>query len=160
MSRVTLETSNAIWADGALVADGIHSRLRKKVVGSDPKYKAQKMGLTIFRVATPKENAKKVLGEDLPSWMVPDEEGKGCITYFQSRDPTNRLIVTYPLHRFGWIHVSLHLPTGAGHGDAEAESWHADASRTEILEAFHDFNPDLIKLVKYDTSVYSERWLI
>lgn len=130
------------------VADGIHSRLRKNVLGPDPKYKAQKMGLTIFRVAIPVEKAKEALGDDLPHWMVPDKEGKGCLTYFQSRDDSNRLIVTYPLRRFQWIHISLHLPTGDGHGDAESESWFADGNRSEIIEAFHDFDKNIIKLVK------------
>lgn len=106
------------------------------------------MGLTIFRVAIPKENAIKVLGSDLPSWMVPDHEGKGCITYFQSRDSSNRLIVTYPLRRFGWIHVSLHLPTEMVHRSTDAGSWHADADPSEIIQAFNDFDPKLIELVK------------
>ena len=118
------------------------------VLGPDPKYKAQKMGLTIFRVAVPIENAKKILGEPLPHWMRPDQDGKGCITYHQSLDESQRLIVTYPLRRFEWIHISLHLPTGAGHGEAEDESWHADANRAEIVEAFGDFSPSIIKLVR------------
>lgn len=56
------------------------------------------MGLTIFRVAVPVEKAKEALGGEgkLPHWMVPDQDGKGCLTYFQSRDDSNRLIVTYP----------------------------------------------------------------
>lgn len=106
------------------------------------------MGLTIFRVAVSAENARKVLGNDLPYFMKPDEDGNGCATYYQSLDGTNRLIVTYPLHRFDWIHISLHLPTGAGHGDAEMESWHADANRAEIIEAFQDFDESIMKLVK------------
>lgn len=82
------------------------------------------MGLTIFRVAPPKKKAREALGgEDrLPHWMARDRDRKGCVTFFQSRDESNRLIVTYPLRRFEWIHCSLHLPTGAGYGDAESES--------------------------------------
>lgn len=118
------------------------------MLGPDPRYKAQKMGLTIFRVAVPIENAKKILGEPLPHWMMPDEEGKGCVTFYQSRDQTQRLIVTYPLHRFDWIHISLHLPTGEGHGDAEQESWHANANKNEIIDAFSDFDEAIVKLVK------------
>ncbi len=113
------------------------------------------MGLTIFRVAVPVQKAKEALGgeDKVPHWMKPDEDGKGCLTYFQSRDDSNRLIVTYPLRRFQWIHCSLHLPTGAGHGDAESESWHADADRGELLDAFGDFDETLLKTIRYNPLV-------
>lgn len=104
------------------------------------------MGLTIFRVAVSAEDAKAVLGE-LPEFMLPDSTGKGSISYFQSLDSSNRLIVTYPLRRFQYIHISLHLPTAEGHGN-EVESWHRDADRTEIIEAFAGFDERLLKLVK------------
>lgn len=104
------------------------------------------MGLTIFRVAVPVAEARKVLDE-MPHWMQPDSEGKGCITYFQSLDDTNRLIVTYPLRGFEYIHISLHLPTGLGHGDT-TQSWHTDGNRMEIIDAFAGFDETLIKLVK------------
>ena len=104
------------------------------------------MGLTIYRVAVPIEEAKKVL-DPLPDWIQPDAHGKGCITYFQSLDDTNRLIVTYNLRDFEYIHVSIHLPTEEGHGN-EVESWHKDANRSDILDAFSDFDPRLLKLVR------------
>ena len=93
------------------------------------------MGLTIYRAAVSAEEAKKALGY-LPQFMLADSQGRVIISYFQSLDSTTRL-----------IHISLHLPTGEGHGD-EVQSWHKDANRDEILDAFADLDNTILKLVK------------
>lgn len=127
------------------VADGIHSRLRGGILGDDT-HQTRKMGLTIYRVAVPLDDAKKQLGE-LPDFVLPDSEGKGCITYFQSLDDSNRLLVTYSLRDFEYVHMSLHLPTGAGHG-IEIESWNKDGNREKIIGEFSDFDSKLLNMVQ------------
>lgn len=132
-----------------LVADGIHSKLRKNIVGPDPNKQPKKMGFTIVRVAVPVDKARELLGADnLPHCIQPDANGMGCLTFFQSRDETRRLIVTYPLRNYEWLHISLHLPTEDVHRDPRKESWYADADKAEILEAFSDFDDQITTLVR------------
>ncbi|KEF55328.1 uncharacterized protein A1O9_08078 [Exophiala aquamarina CBS 119918] len=154
-AKLTLQDGTVFQADMVMIANGIHSRLRKSIFGDDEKYKAKKWRVSIFRVAVPVQKATEAVGSEskLPHWMLLDHDGEGCLTYFHSPDDSNWLIVTYHLH------CSLHLPTGGGHVDTERESWHADADQGEILEGLGDFDKTLMGRVGTQFKVWDMQGL-
>lgn len=128
-----------------LVSDGVHSRLRAQVLGSD-QHVAKKMGLTCFRMALTADKAREALGGNLPHWWEPST-GKGRISLLEAEDGTPRFITTYPFRRYDMMNVACNFPTRPNRRTA-AESWYAEADRGELLELFGDYPEEVVKLLK------------
>lgn len=127
-----------------LVADGVHSRLRAKVLGTD-NHVSQKMGLTCFRLAISAEKTREVLGK-LPDWWEPDV-GKGRISLLKADDGTPRFIAAYPYRHFDYMNLACNFPTRDDRRSALG-SWYAEADRGELLDTFGDFGEEIIQLLK------------
>ncbi|KAK7421590.1 hypothetical protein QQX98_002057 [Neonectria punicea] len=142
--EVTLEDGSKDMGDVVIVADGVHSRLRAQVLGSD-KHIAKKMGLTCFRLTISADKTKGVLGK-LPDWWEP-ETGKGRISLLEADDGTPRFITAYPLRHFDYMNLACNFPTRHDRRSAPG-SWYAEADRGELLEVFGDFGEDILKLLR------------
>ncbi|KAI8631176.1 FAD binding domain protein [Xylariaceae sp. FL1651] len=149
--RLTLEDGTTVDADVVVVADGIHSRLRPKVLG-DANVSPRKTGLTCCRVAVSAEQAKKALGK-LPYWWEDQlKEGEGHMRLVEALDGTSRLMVLYPLRHGTWMNMSWIFPTRTERKSA-TESWNADGDRDEILQIYEDFEDDMKTLLRVATEV-------
>jgi len=128
-----------------VVADGVHSRLRNVIVGSDT-YAAKKTGLTCYRIAVSTEDAKKTLGElPLPHWWEPSScKNRSSIIY--SGDGTPRVVTTYPLRNQTLFNISCILKIQES-TKATTESWNADGDRAKMLDLFGDFGEPLRKIL-------------
>ncbi|KAI0203615.1 FAD binding domain protein [Astrocystis sublimbata] len=148
--KVTLEDGSTVDADVVIVADGIHSHLRNKIL-PEP-ISARKTGLTCCRVAVSAEEAAKVLGK-LPQWWEDQRKvGQGCMRLVESMDDTARLVVLYPLRDGDWMNMAWIFPTQTER-ESTTNSWFADGDRDEILTIFHDFGYELKELLRVATEV-------
>jgi len=128
------------------VADGVHSRLRNIVLGSDS-YAAKKTGLTCYRIAVSTEDAKKALGVlPLPHWWDPStSQNRSAIIY--AGDGTPRMITAYPIRNQTFFNLSCIIRTQESSKDA-TESWNADGDRSKMLEAFGDFGESVRAILR------------
>ncbi|KAI0453706.1 FAD binding domain protein [Xylaria acuta] len=135
--RITFEDGSTVEADVVIVSDGIHSRLRNKVL--DEPRSAQKTGLTCCRVAVSAEAAEKALGK-LPQWWEDQRKaGQGHMHLVEALDGTSRMMVAYPLRDCTWINMSWVFQTQKER-ESTTQSWNADGDRDEILEIYDDFD--------------------
>ncbi|RWA10208.1 hypothetical protein EKO27_g4905 [Xylaria grammica] len=143
--RITLEDGSVVEADVVIVADGIHSRLRNKIL-SEP-VSAQKTGLTCCRVAVSAERVEQALGK-LPRWWQDQrEKGQGYMHLIEALDGTSRLTVAYPLRNLTWMNMAWVFQTRKERAST-TESWHADGDKDEILEVYDDFGDDLKTMLR------------
>ncbi|KAF7179640.1 hypothetical protein CNMCM7691_008689 [Aspergillus felis] len=148
-ATVTLEDGSVVKADVVIVADGVHSRLRRRIVGNDS-YQAKKNGLTCYRIAAPAEAVKEALGY-LPVWWEPST-AEGRITGLQAGDGSNRMIATYAIRHYDYMNFSCLFPTRHHKGNV-LESWHADGDRREMSEVFSDYYEPIRKILSIATEV-------
>ncbi|WAO97006.1 FAD binding domain-containing protein [Fusarium falciforme] len=148
--EVTLGDGSSAEADVIIVADGIHSRLRSCIAG--PEYFAKKMGLSCFRVAISVQDAKAALGWVPDWWDRPTGKGRGLV--FEAGDGSNRFIVAYPLRNFEYMNLSCIFPTDPEQAKTSTTAtWYTEGDRSQLLEIFADFAPDLIMLLRIATQV-------
>lgn len=128
-----------------LVADGIHSRLRRCITGPEPG--AQKIGLSCFRIAVSAQDAEATLGQ-VPGWWEPTTgHGRGVV--FEAGDDSSRFIVAYPLRDFEYMNLSCIFPTYRRQGHTNTDTtWYTEGDRSELVEIFGDFNSDLLSLLR------------
>ncbi|KAH8880827.1 FAD binding domain protein [Thozetella sp. PMI_491] len=149
--RVRLSDGSQSTADLVIVADGIHSHLRKAVIGND-EYNVEKTGLTCYRIDVPTELAKQALGElPLPPWwtsiMVGDSPSMNLIMGSEAR-----VVAMYPIRNRSYINFSLLVKTIDSTRDT-TESWHADGDLNNVLTVFGDFPEALRKILSVATEV-------
>ncbi|GAP86819.1 putative fad binding domain protein [Rosellinia necatrix] len=148
--RITLQDGTVVQADIVIVSDGIHSRLRNKIL--DKPVSFHKTGLTCCRVAVSEEQAKKALGK-LPHWWEEQREaGKAHMRLMEALDGTSRLMVAYPLRDTTWMNMAWVFQSKNQSSSTEG-SWNADADRDEILEIYQDFDDDLRILLRVANEV-------
>ncbi|KAJ2991241.1 hypothetical protein NUW58_g344 [Xylaria curta] len=146
--RVMLEDGSTIEAD--VVIDGIHSRLRNKIL--DEPVSARKTGLTTCRVAVSAEDAEKALGK-LPQWWEDQRKSdQGYMYLIEALDGTSRMMVTFPLRDCTWMNMAWIFPTRKEREDT-AQSWDADGDRDEILDIYHDFDDEMKTLLRVGNEV-------
>jgi salicylate hydroxylase len=135
-----------------VVADGVHSRLRNVVVGSD-NYVAKKVGLTCYRVAVSVDDAKSALGNlSFPHWWEPSTcQNRSSIIY--SGDGSGRVVTVYPICGQTSFNISC-IMKSEDLTEASEGSWHAEADRNKMMDAFGDFNEQLRIILRSD-SYYS-----
>ncbi|KAI1116498.1 FAD binding domain protein [Nemania sp. NC0429] len=148
--RVTLEDGTVVEADVVIVADGIHSRLRQKILKKrvDP----CKTGMTCCRVAVSAKEAEKALGK-LPKWWADQlETGRSHFRLVEALDGTSRLLVSYPLRDITWMNMAWIFRTQRER-QSTTESWNADGDRDEIIETYADFDDELKTLLRVASEV-------
>ncbi|KAI8713916.1 FAD binding domain protein [Fusarium sp. LHS14.1] len=142
-ASVTLHDGSVITGDVVIIADGVHSRLRKRITG-DETHRAKKNGNTCYRIAISSAEVKEALGY-LPEWWHP-ETADNRINALQTLDGTNRMVAPYPLRHYEYMNISCLFPTRKDRGDIE-ESWYADGDRKELISTFDDFYEPIRKIL-------------
>ncbi|TGJ85043.1 hypothetical protein E0Z10_g3722 [Xylaria hypoxylon] len=143
--RITLEDESVVEADVVIVADGIHSQLRNKILGEP--ISTQKTGMTCCRVAVSAERVEQALGK-LPQWWQDQRErGQGYMHLVEALDGTSRFVIAYPLRDVNWMNMSWVFQTQKERKHT-TESWHADGDKDEILEVYDDFDNSLKTMLR------------
>ncbi|KAI1387175.1 FAD binding domain protein [Hypoxylon trugodes] len=148
--EVTLDDGTKVKADVVIIADGIHSRLRPKIVGENSP-QPQKTGLTCCRVAIDANKAIEAYGR-LPEWWEEQKTSEKRITIYEAGDGSDRIMVVYPLRHLSYMNMSCIYAT-TEEKESTTVSWMADGNREEMLEIFHDFHPSLKALLGAATEV-------
>ncbi|KAL2671395.1 hypothetical protein Neosp_013981 [[Neocosmospora] mangrovei] len=86
-ASVTLDDGSIVKGDVVIIADGVHSRLRKRITG-DETHRAKKNGNTCYRIAISSTEVKDALGY-LPEWWDP-ETADNRINALQTLDDGDR----------------------------------------------------------------------
>ncbi|CAG9956573.1 unnamed protein product [Clonostachys rosea f. rosea IK726] len=148
---ITFEDGSTDSADVVIVADGVHSRLRKFVLGEDG-YETRKTGLTCYRIAVSVDDAKKALdGLPLPHWWEP-ETCKNRLSLIHSGDESARFVTVYPLSHQTFFNLSCIAKVNPSN-KALTESWHADADLDQLAELFSDFHEPLRRIINASMEV-------
>ncbi|KAH9907300.1 FAD binding domain protein [Xylariomycetidae sp. FL2044] len=147
---VTLSDGSTDQGDVIIVADGIHSKLRPRMLGPTS-HGPRKTGMACFRIAVSAAEARSALGGvggRLPGWWEAQlRTQEGMMFLDESLDGTHRLITVYPLRRAEYMNISCVFPTRR-ETDATTFSWNADGDRAEMLDLFRDFDADLVALMR------------
>ncbi|KAI0394880.1 FAD binding domain protein [Xylariaceae sp. FL0594] len=148
--RITLADGSSVEADVVIVADGIYSRLREKILGTPAR--PRKTGMTCCRVAVSAEHIKAALGK-LPLWWQDQlDKNEGHMRLYDAIDGTSRLVTLYPLRDRTWVNMSWIYPTKK-ESEGATVSWNAEGNRDEILAVFHDFEEELKTMLCAATEV-------
>ncbi|MQA79844.1 MAG: NAD(P)-binding protein [Streptosporangiales bacterium] len=121
VDEVELEFSDgsSVTADLVIGADGIHSRVRERLVRDEPRYSGQ----TIYRALIPAERAPFLLAEPrVVIWLGP---GQHCVSYPVSGGTQVSLGATFPGSRW------------------EIESWSAQGRRETLAHAYTGWNSEV-----------------
>lgn len=121
-------------ADVVIGADGIRSTIRGRTVGDEPRFSGQ----SIYRSVVPA--SAWPAAEERPHvsiWMGP---GQHC--------------VAYPISGGRSVSIAATAPAG----DWRQESWSAEGSPEELLDAYAGWAPELVSLLSAATSV--TRWAL
>lgn len=106
-------------------ADGVHSIVRRSVVGDLP---ARESGLCAFRALVPASRAPDFAVRAAQSlWIGPDHH-----------------LVHYPVSGGEYINLVAFAPTS----DATIESWTATATTEELVAEFSGWDPRLVRLIE------------
>lgn len=107
--------------------------------------------MTCYRTAISVEDAKKALGNlPLPHWWDPSTcQNRSSIIYADDGSP--RMVTAYPLRHQTYFNLSCIVRTEQS-TRCTTESWHADGDRDKMVDAFHDFEEDLRKILRSDCS--------
>ncbi|ODM21916.1 hypothetical protein SI65_02760 [Aspergillus cristatus] len=145
---VVFKDSSTIQADVVIVADGVHSRLRHRIV--DSSYQPKKNGMTCYRVAISAEAVKAALGYLPESWDPRTADSR--ISTLMAGDGSRRTVTAYPLRNYDYMSFSCLFPGRQDRGNV-LESWYADGDRQEMVDTFNDFSYPLRKILDIATEV-------
>lgn len=143
---VVFKDSSTIQADVVIVADGVHSRLRHRIV--DSSYQPKKNGMTCYRVAISAEAVKAALGYLPESWDPRTADSR--ISTLMAGDGSRRTVTAYPLRNYDYMSFSCLFPGRQDRGNV-LESWYADGDRQEMVDTFNDFSYPLRKILDIAT---------
>ncbi|KAI1356050.1 FAD binding domain protein [Xylaria sp. FL0043] len=150
--RVTLQDGYVVEADVVIVADGVHSRLRNKILRQpvDP----QKTHLECCRVAVSADRVEEALGKLPQWWQEQRENGKGNVHTVEAvnADGTMRVLVAYPLRNFTLMNMTWIFPTRKERMGTDG-LWHTDGDRDEILKVYDDFDYELKTMLRLGDQV-------
>ncbi|KAJ3541660.1 hypothetical protein NM208_g4504 [Fusarium decemcellulare] len=142
--EVELQGGQILEADLIVLASGIHSDLKDRILGSN-RFVATPTGQSIFRFLVSAENATKAAGK-LPEWWNPDVGA--YLSIMRTNDDTNRALITYPCRDFKYVNFSCAFPNHLLRERAE-ESWLADGDHDEVMEIFKDFPTPYSTFMKF-----------
>lgn len=121
-------------ADVVIGADGIRSAIRQRLVGDQPRFSGQ----SVYRAVVPAKAWPEALERPHVSiWMGP---GRHC--------------VAYPICAGESVSIAASAPAG----DWREESWSAEGSPQELLDAYDGWAPELVSLLSAASSV--TRWAL
>ncbi|EEH09486.1 FAD binding domain-containing protein [Histoplasma capsulatum G186AR] len=139
---VFLKGGGMIYGDVVIAADGIKSAVRNKMF-SDKSNRAQPSGDAAFRILIPRakmlqdrETAKLINEPQAVRWIGP-----------------HRHVVGYPIRNHQLYNAVFVHPDKDSIGD----SWTIPGTREEIMETFGGWDPRLLKLISWSTSVLKSR---
>ncbi|KAF4462233.1 salicylate hydroxylase [Fusarium albosuccineum] len=142
--EVELQGGQILEADLIVLASGIHSDLKDRILGSN-RFVATPTGQSIFRFLVSAENATKAAGK-LPEWWNPDVGA--YLSIMRTNDDTNRALITYPCRDFKYVNFSCAFPNHLLRERAE-ESWPADGDHDEVMKIFKDFPAPYSTFMKF-----------
>ncbi|CAG9948176.1 unnamed protein product [Clonostachys rosea f. rosea IK726] len=124
---VSLADGSVVKGDVIIVADGIHSTLRKRITKTEG-HAAKKTGLTLFRVAVSTTDAQEALDDPL------------------------RIIANYPIRQKSYRNLSCLFPMHEARQDV-LETWYKDGDKEEMLQTFDGFDEKTRKILSIATEV-------
>ncbi|KAI8286063.1 hypothetical protein K4K60_000757 [Colletotrichum sp. SAR11_57] len=131
-----LEDGTTIQADVIIGADGIYSKTRKYVTGTNPKL--FRSGKAAFRFLIP----RAVVEEDPVTAPLIDKHNQLGIWF-----GTDRRIVIYPCNDNQLLNFVCIHPDTESHATASDE-WNKKGSIEQLLKVYQDFDPALLQLIK------------
>ncbi|GKT42347.1 FAD-dependent monooxygenase OpS4 [Colletotrichum spaethianum] len=134
--ELQLEDGTTVQADVILGADGIYSKLRKCVTGTD--YKLFRSGKAAFRFLIPRAAA---LEDPVTAPLV---EKENCLGMWFGSD---RRIVIYPCNNNQTLNFVCIHPDTESHATA-SDGWSKKGSIEQLLKVYREFDPALLQLVK------------
>lgn len=121
-------------ADVVIGADGIRSTIRQRLVGDEPRFSGQSMYRAVVPAKAWPEAAERA---HVSIWMGP---GQHC--------------VAYPISGGQAVSIAASAPAG----DWRAESWSAEGSLQELLDAYDGWAPEVVTLLSAASDV--TRWAL
>ncbi|KAI1420351.1 FAD binding domain protein [Xylaria sp. FL1777] len=142
--KITLQDGSVVEADVVIVADGIHSRMRNKILSKPAT--TQKIGSECCRIVVSADRVEEALGK-LPQWWQDQRENsQGRVHTVESMDGTGRSIIAYPLRKASLMNMTWIFPTRKEKKNTEL--WNTEGDRNEILEIYEDFEDDLKTMLR------------
>jgi 2-polyprenyl-6-methoxyphenol hydroxylase-like FAD-dependent oxidoreductase len=135
---VMLASGEQFSADVIIGADGVHSRTREKVPGSE-NVNTFGSGKSAFRFMIDREKA--LADPETKRWAEQD----GHLTMVFARD---RRIVIYPTSNNELLNfVCIHPTNESEVNDDAAGEWNHVGHKDKLLEVYKDFDPTLVKML-------------
>ncbi|KAK2019982.1 FAD/NAD(P)-binding domain-containing protein [Colletotrichum eremochloae] len=134
--EIQLENGKTVQTDVILGADGIYSRVRKYITGTD--YKLFRSGKAAFRFLIPKSAALK------DSVTAPLIEKEGCLGIWFG---TDRRIVVYPCNNNQLLNFVCIHPDTESHA-TKTDGWSKNGSIEQLLKVYQEFDPAVLQLIK------------
>ncbi|OLN88496.1 3-hydroxybenzoate 6-hydroxylase 2 [Colletotrichum chlorophyti] len=134
--ELRLEDGTTIQADVVLGADGIYSKVRKFVTGTD--YKLFRSGKAAFRFLIPRAAV------EADPVTAPFVDKKNCLGIWFS---TDRRIVIYPCNDNQLLNFVCIHPDTESHATASDE-WNKKGSVEQLLKVYAEFDPALLRLIE------------
>ncbi|TEA16484.1 FAD-dependent monooxygenase OpS4 [Colletotrichum sidae] len=131
-----LEDGTTVQADVILGADGIYSKMRKFVTGTD--YKLFRSGKAAFRFLIP----RAAVEADPVTAPLVDKKNQLGIWF-----GTDRRLVIYPCNDNQLLNFVCIHPDTESHATASDE-WNKKGSIEQLLKVYQDFDPALLELIK------------
>ncbi|KAF6806368.1 hypothetical protein CSOJ01_08863 [Colletotrichum sojae] len=141
--KVVLDSGQEVWGDVVIGADGIHSVVRRAVLGPDEP-PLTPAGVSLYRFMYPLDKAREVLGGTLPEAI--DPRTGGFLNMMDADDELHRNVIFYPCRDFSELNVVARVPDSSD--DTSKTSWTANGSREEMATRFADFAPWVLALMK------------
>ncbi|KAL1608342.1 hypothetical protein SLS60_003283 [Paraconiothyrium brasiliense] len=135
---VTLESGERLKADVVIGADGVHSKARCALPGSQG-FKPSGSGKSAFRFTMPRSRA---LDDPLTK---PLAEKEGHLIIFMGKD---RRVVIYPTRHHELLNfVCIHPTSETEHKDEQADEWQSSANLGKMLEVYKGWDPAVLKIL-------------
>ncbi|KAI1810262.1 FAD/NAD(P)-binding domain-containing protein [Poronia punctata] len=134
---VTLENGSTAVADVIVGADGIYSRTRKVVHGSQPRLFSS--GKAAFRFLI----QRKVVLEDPITARLAEKDNTMYMWFGE-----DRRIVMYPCNNNETLNLVLVHPDNESHAVLKDGEWDKQASLEQVLKVYRDFDPALKRMIR------------
>lgn len=135
---VTLESGEQLRADVVIGADGVHSKTRAALPGSQG-FKPVGDGKSSFRFTMPRSRA---LEDPLTRPLV---EKEGHLNMFMGED---RRVVVYPTRNHELLNFNCIHPTSESEQkDEKSDAWQTDAKLNKLLDVYKGWAPSILKIL-------------
>ncbi|KAL4985325.1 hypothetical protein BDW68DRAFT_165400 [Aspergillus falconensis] len=147
---ITLRDGSTHHADLLVAADGVHSSAIRHVVGHPTP--ATATGWAVFRWLIPTEELEG--DPDIAPLLKGALSVRDGLSRFLSTEGNMRRIVWYPcadnaIQNFVAVHEDRRT-------DDEREDWDRSADAEDVVAQYHDYHPDIVKIIRKATNI--KRW--